>query len=93
MGSKKQFPIQTTYFSSAESFLFTYADNKTWDILLLDIEMGKMNGMTMAKQMRKDFLGGDDGIILVEPTASLDPIAEAEIYERFSSIVEGTSAV
>lgn len=32
--------IQAEVFPSAESFLFRYAENKDWDILLLDIEMG-----------------------------------------------------
>ena len=39
-------------FSSAESFLFEYAENRVWDILLLDIEMGEMNGVTLAKTVR-----------------------------------------
>ncbi len=41
-------------FSSAESFLFHYAEHKEYDILLLDVEMGRMDGVTMAKQVRKD---------------------------------------
>ncbi len=39
-------------FSSAESFLFEYAEKQAWDILLLDIEMGSMNGVTLAKTVR-----------------------------------------
>lgn len=41
-------------FPSAEAFLFNYAEEKDFDILLLDIEMGKMDGVTMAKAIRKD---------------------------------------
>ena len=41
-------------YSSAESFLFNYEQNKDYDILLLDIEMGAMDGVSMAKQLRKD---------------------------------------
>jgi len=41
-------------FASAEAFLFEYAENKTYDILLLDIEMKNMNGIELAKQIRKD---------------------------------------
>lgn len=40
-------------FSSAESFLFDYADHGDYDILLLDIEMGQMDGVTMAKKLRQ----------------------------------------
>ena len=40
-------------FASAEAFLFAYTDNKSCDILLLDIEMGKLNGVDLARQIRK----------------------------------------
>ena len=40
-------------FSSAESFLFSYEDENDYDILLLDIEMGKMDGVSLAKSIRK----------------------------------------
>lgn len=45
---------QTELFSSAEAFLFRYSEDKCWDILLLDIEMGQMDGVTMAKTVRKE---------------------------------------
>lgn len=35
--------LNTICFTSAEIFLFHYTDNKNYDILLLDIEMGKMD--------------------------------------------------
>lgn len=40
-------------FSSAESFLFSYEDENDYDILLLDVEMGKMDGVTLAKTIRR----------------------------------------
>lgn len=40
-------------FSSGESFLFHYAEEANYDILLLDIEMGPMDGVTLAKAIRK----------------------------------------
>lgn len=43
-----------TTFESAEAFLFDYAGNKNYDIILLDIEMGKINGVELAKIIRKD---------------------------------------
>lgn len=46
--------VQTDLFASAESFLFHYAEKNDYDILLLDIEMGAMDGVTMAKQLRKN---------------------------------------
>ena len=50
----RQASVQVLRFSSAENFLFHYADDKNWDILLLDIEMGAMDGVTMAKRVRQD---------------------------------------
>ena len=45
--------ITLEIFPSAEAFLFQYAENKDYDILLLDIEMADMDGVTMAKQIRQ----------------------------------------
>ncbi len=52
--NKKQIAIQTECFTSAEGFLFHYAEDKGYDILLLDIEMGKMDGVTMAREIRRE---------------------------------------
>ena len=41
-------------YPSAESFLFAYEDNKDFDILLLDVEMGELSGIDLAKRLRKD---------------------------------------
>ena len=41
-------------FPSAEAFMFNYTEEKDYDVLLLDIEMGKMDGVTMAKAIRQD---------------------------------------
>lgn len=49
--NKYQVDIET--FSSAESFLFHYIDNKDYDVLLLDIEMKKMDGVSLAREIRK----------------------------------------
>ena len=40
-------------FPSSEAFLFDYAENRNYDILLLDIEMAKMNGIDLAKKVRE----------------------------------------
>ena len=39
-GSHNSYHIQISEFTSAENFLFHYAEKKDFDILLLDIEMG-----------------------------------------------------
>ncbi len=41
-------------FPSAEAFLFDYSENSNVDVLLLDIEMGKMNGVELARELRKN---------------------------------------
>lgn len=46
--------VQTDTFPSAEAFLFHYTEHKDYDILLLDVEMGQMDGVTMAKTIRKE---------------------------------------
>ncbi len=40
-------------FPSAEAFLFEYAENKTFDILLLDIQLSGMNGVELARRIRE----------------------------------------
>lgn len=52
--AQRQMAVQAECFPSAESFLFQYAEDKNYDILLLDIEMGQIDGVTMARQIRWD---------------------------------------
>lgn len=59
-------------FTSAENFLFHYAEESDYDILLLDIEMGAMDGVTMAKRLRKD----NDTVQIVFITGYSDYISE-----------------
>ena len=59
-------------FSSAESFLFHYEDKKDYDILLLDVEMGEMDGVALAKKIRKE----NETVQIVFITGYSDYIAE-----------------
>ena len=63
---------QAQRFTSAENFLFHYADDKAWDILLLDIEMGAMDGVALAKRLRKT----NDTVQIVFITGYSDYISE-----------------
>lgn len=63
---------QVDEFESAESFLFHYAEANDYDILLLDIEMGAMDGVSMAKRLRRD----NDAVQIVFITGYSDYIAE-----------------
>lgn len=66
------FVVHIDLFSSAESFLFHYAEERDYDILLLDIEMGAMDGVTMAKQLRRD----NDTVQIIFITGYSDYISE-----------------
>ena len=64
--------VQISTFVSAESFLFHYVEKSDYDILLLDIEMGTMDGVTMAKKLRLD----NDTVQIVFITGYSDYILE-----------------
>lgn len=68
----RQTAVQAERFLSAESFLFHYAENKNWDILLLDIEMGAMDGVSLAKKLRQD----NDAAQIVFITGFADYLSE-----------------
>lgn len=80
--------INISLFPSAEAFLFHYEEDKSYDILLLDIEMGSMNGIELAKQIRKD----NDRVQIVFITGYPDFIAEgyevAAIHYLMKPVVE-----
>lgn len=46
--------VRTRLFPSAENYLFRYEDDSGDHILLLDVEMGQMSGVELAKRLRKD---------------------------------------
>ena len=52
--AERQIDVRSHRFPSAESFLFHYEEDKSFDVLLLDIEMGAMDGVTMAKKIRRE---------------------------------------
>lgn len=64
--------VRADSFPSAESFLFHYAGENDYEILLLDIEMEKMDGVTLAKKIREQ----DDTLEIVFITGYSDYIAE-----------------
>ena len=51
---QRQADVQAEVFPSSESFLFHYAEDKAWDILLLDIEMDGIDGVSLAKKLRQE---------------------------------------
>lgn len=88
---------------SAESFLFHYEEDKTYDILLLDIEMGGTDGITLAKQIRMEntrvqivFITGYPDFIAEGYEVSalhylMKPILEDKLSEVLDRAVENLS--
>lgn len=64
--------IETERFPSAEAFLFRCEERRDFDILLLDIEMAEMDGVTLARRVRQF----SDDVQIVFITGYTDYIAE-----------------
>ncbi|MEY8331011.1 LytTR family DNA-binding domain-containing protein [Lachnospiraceae bacterium 48-33] len=92
--------VQIKTFVSAEEFLFHYEEDKVWHILLLDIEMGKINGVELAKKIRiknKEvqiiFITGyndyiSDGYDVEALHYILKPVYKEKLYEVLSRACE-----
>ena len=70
--AKEGHSVHLATFPSAESFLFQYGEECDFDILLLDIEMGRMDGVTMAKRLRRE----NETVQIIFITGYSDYIAE-----------------
>lgn len=68
----RQLSVETEVFSSAESYLFHAGDTPAFDLLLLDIEMGHMDGVSLARRIRQE----NDRVQIVFITGYSDYIAE-----------------
>ncbi len=64
--------VDTECCPSAEAFLFRYEERRDFDVLLLDIEMSGMDGVTLARTLRKT----NDDLQIVFITGYTDYIAE-----------------
>lgn len=53
-GEQSGHPCQVRSFASGEEFLFEYAEDKAYDILLLDVEMEGITGIELARHVRRD---------------------------------------
>lgn len=71
-------------FPSSESFLFHYAEVKDYDILLLDVEMGQMDGVSMAKKIRRE----NQTVQIVFITGYSDYIAEGYEVEALHYLMK-----
>ncbi|MCD7806846.1 MAG: LytTR family DNA-binding domain-containing protein [Lachnospiraceae bacterium] len=80
----RQTAVLTEAFPSAESFLFRYAEEKAFDILLLDVEMGAMDGVTLARQIRRE----NQTIQMIFITGYSDYIAEGYEVEALHYLMK-----
>ena len=76
--------VQLAQYPSAESFLFHYAGDRSVQILLLDVEMGRMDGVTMARTLRRD----NDAVQIVFITGYSDYIADGYEVEALHYLMK-----
>ncbi|MFA6690650.1 MAG: ABC transporter ATP-binding protein, partial [Saccharofermentanales bacterium] len=68
--------------------LNTYLDKSLFEEAT-DMSGGQKQKIAIARAVRKEA----DLVILDEPTAALDPLAESEVYEHFNDLVRGRTAI
>lgn len=100
---ERGYALELFTFLSAENFLFEYSENKNVDILLLDIEMGEMDGVTLAKELRREnetvqivFITGYDDYIAEGYDVSalhylMKPVDEAKLWAVLDKAVSRLS--
>ena len=77
-------PVEIRAFPSAEAFLFAYEEEKDYTILLLDIEMGGMDGVALARKIR----AVDPAVQIVFITGYSDYIAEGYEVEALHYLLK-----
>ena len=83
---KENITVAIETFPSAESFLFRYAEQKAFDVLLLDIEMPSMSGIELAKRIRKeDYIA--EGYEVFALHYLVKPLSETKLFEVLNRAV------
>jgi len=75
---------QVHSFSSGEEFLFTYEENKAYDILILDVEMKELSGIQLAKRIRAN----DKRVEILFVTSHFEFIAEGYEVDALHYLVK-----
>jgi len=78
------FMLQIDHYPSAEAFLFAYEADNSVDVLLLDIEMGKMSGIELARRLRQT----GSGIQIIFITGYMEYIAEGYDVEALHYLLK-----
>ena len=76
--------VEILSFPSAEALLFAWEENRDMDILLLDIEMGEISGMKLARHLRR--AGAAMQIVFI--TGYMDYIAEGYDVEALHYLLK-----
>lgn len=69
---ERNLPAEVWQYPEAKAFLFAWEEEKDIDILLLDIEMGDMDGVTLARKLRR----AEETLQIIFITGYPDYIAE-----------------
>ncbi len=99
-GKKQGIFLSVSTFESGESFLFNYEDNKKIDIILLDIQMKEIDGVSLAKKIREtnsqvqivfitglsDFMA--EGYEVSALHYLIKPVKEEKLFEVLDKAVE-----
>ena len=75
-------------YSSAEAFLFQYEEDKDFDLLLLDIEMGEMSGLELARKIRQE----NRAVQIIFITGYMEYIAEGYDVEALHYLLKPVTA-
>lgn len=76
--------LSVVQFPSAESFLFHYEEDPRFDLLLLDIEMGAVNGIALAREIRTQ----NQDVIIVFITGYSDYAAQGYDVEALHYLLK-----
>lgn len=76
--------VRISDFPNAEAFLFAFDEDKSFDILLLDIQMGGMDGVALAKQIRAT----DKEVQIIFITGFMDYISDGYDVEALHYLIK-----
>lgn len=68
----KEIKCRISEFPDAEGFLFEWEENRTWDVIFLDIQMPGIGGMELARTIRRQ----DDRVAIIFATGITDYMQE-----------------
>lgn len=85
---KSRHQLRISAFKSAEAFMFAFDTDKTFDILLLDIQMERMDGISLAKRLRER----DDRLQIVFITGYPDYMSEGYEVSALHYLIKPVNA-